>query len=201
MTAKPPEQDSIFFMGVLLSDCFLQLHDLEFISIPLCPIVKPRGKAGMKITFKEEKNVDTILELSRFVHEIHQRNHPDVFEKYDRDSFKKSLDEYLGHDLTKVIVACDDDAPVGYAVFCERKYQGHIFRKGHCSIYIDQMGVKPEYRSRGVGKMLVEKIKQYCRENGVKRIELSVWSDNERAKAFYGEMGFEVYLENMKMNL
>jgi len=54
-------------------------------------------------------------------------------------------------------------------------------------ICIDYIATSPEHRSRGIGKELIE----YVRDNlGYKYIKLEVFSKNPRAKAFYERLGF-----------
>ena len=123
------------------------------------------------------------------------------FKKYDYESMAKNLGEYLKQEYIRSLIVYNDIVPIGYAVYFRRNYPEHLFKKGHCSIYIDQICVKPEYRKKGIEKKIINKIKQYCHENGIKRIELSVWSDNQNAKSFFSKSGFDIYLENMKMDL
>jgi ribosomal protein S18 acetylase RimI-like enzyme len=155
----------------------------------------------MNIVIKEEKNIDTIIKLNKYVQDIHHENHSDIFKKYDYESMAKSLGEYLKQEYIQSILVYNDKVPIGYAVYFRRNYPEHLFKKGHCSIYIDQICVKPEYQKKGIGKKIINKIKQYCQENGINRIELSVWSDNQNAKSFFSKSGFDIYLENMKMDL
>ena len=55
-------------------------------------------------------------------------------------------------------------------------------------ICIDYIATSPEHRSKGIGKKLIE----YVRDNmGCKYIRLEVFSKNPRAKAFYERVGFK----------
>ncbi|MBN2351610.1 MAG: GNAT family N-acetyltransferase [Spirochaetales bacterium] len=155
----------------------------------------------MNIQIKDSKNIEEIVSLNRFVHDIHHRNHPDVFREYDYNSMLKNLGEWISHDHIKCFTAYDGESPVGFILFYKRDYPDHIFKKGHCSVYLDQICVKPEYRKKGLGRRLMDELTSYCRENGIGRIELSVWSDNQNAQAFFKKMGFDPYLENMKKDL
>lgn len=54
------------------------------------------------------------------------------------------------------------------------------------------MGVAQAHRGRGIGRALIERTLDDARAKGFTRIELTVRVDNERAKALYDKVGFEV---------
>jgi RimJ/RimL family protein N-acetyltransferase len=54
------------------------------------------------------------------------------------------------------------------------------------------MGVVEGHRGRGIGRALLGTALQAARAKGLTRVELSVRTDNERAKALYEKFGFVV---------
>ncbi len=67
-------------------------------------------------------------------------------------------------------------------------------------LYIDAIGVAHEFRSKGVGSALIQKIEEIARAKGRKRLTLYVSSKNERAKALYEKLGFvETHLRKSKI--
>ena len=54
------------------------------------------------------------------------------------------------------------------------------------------MGVMRAYRSRGIGRSLIESALRAAQANGLSRIELTVRTDNESAKKLYAAFGFVV---------
>ena len=52
------------------------------------------------------------------------------------------------------------------------------------------MGVRSAYRGRGIGRALIEKTLEAARERSLTRIELTVRTDNLRAKRLYESVGF-----------
>jgi len=52
------------------------------------------------------------------------------------------------------------------------------------------MGVKTEYRGRGIGRALIQATLEGARAAGITRIELTVREDNERAISLYRKHGF-----------
>ena len=58
--------------------------------------------------------------------------------------------------------------------------------------YIGAFGIKQKYQGRGHGKKMMEELIRDLRVDGVRRIELRVEADNERAIGFYKKLGFEM---------
>jgi ribosomal protein S18 acetylase RimI-like enzyme len=54
------------------------------------------------------------------------------------------------------------------------------------------MGLLPEYRGRGVGKLLLQECLRLAVQAGVTRVELEAREDNEFALALYRQLGFSV---------
>ena len=55
---------------------------------------------------------------------------------------------------------------------------------------ITDLGVRPEWRRRGMGRRLVEAAQAWVRDRGVARIEIQVASGNREGQAFWRAMGF-----------
>ena len=55
--------------------------------------------------------------------------------------------------------------------------------------------VDDRYRNRGVGKMLVEKAKQWCREKGYKKLRLHCNMKRTQTHLFYQHLNFKVVKE------
>ena len=52
--------------------------------------------------------------------------------------------------------------------------------------------VDPDARTKGIGRSLMNKAKQYAQENGFKRLELSTAKDNFIGQSLYESLGYEV---------
>ena len=57
--------------------------------------------------------------------------------------------------------------------------------------YIGAFGIKHPYQGKGIGAKIMQELIEDLRVDGVRRIELRVESDNERAIHFYQRLGFE----------
>jgi ribosomal protein S18 acetylase RimI-like enzyme len=55
---------------------------------------------------------------------------------------------------------------------------------------ITDLGVRPELRRRGVGRLLVREAEAWARDRGVSRVELQVAHGNREGQAFWRAMGY-----------
>lgn len=62
--------------------------------------------------------------------------------------------------------------------------QGHVGRLG--------MGIRVDYREQGIGTVLMERVLRNALLAGLERVELEVFSANQRAINLYKKFGFEV---------
>ena len=72
--------------------------------------------------------------------------------------------------------------------------RGEPSRIRHCAYLV--IGILKDYRGRGFGAILFEKMEQWAKENGITRLELTVMTQNEQARHLYEKMGF--YIEGKK---
>ncbi|MGF1477923.1 MAG: GNAT family N-acetyltransferase [Cyanophyceae cyanobacterium] len=91
----------------------------------------------------------------------------------------------------EAIVAQWEEQVVGFALFFTN-YSTFLTRPG---IYLEDIFVLPEYRRRGIGRAILDRVAQIARERGCSRLEWSVLDWNEPAIAFYKELGATVLEE------
>ena len=77
----------------------------------------------------------------------------------------------------------------------------HAFCKAHKLLYVDQISVSRDHRNKGVGKALINAAKASAAEDGIRRLELDVWTENADAKQFFAAQGFTTFNEVMKLEL
>lgn len=119
-------------------------------------------------------------------------------------SFVKELAEYerLAHevdateaDVAKALFGSNPRAfadiaewegrPAGFALWF---YNFSTFRGRH-GIYLEDLFVRPEFRSKGVGKALLKHLAQRCIDENLARLEWWVLDWNEPALKFYRSIG------------
>ncbi len=79
-----------------------------------------------------------------------------------------------------------------FAALCGGKTVGYI--GAYCAAdecYVNNLGVLPEYRNRGIGSKLVEQAVKTAKELGMSFISLEVRPSNKSAVGLYEKYGFE----------
>lgn len=104
-----------------------------------------------------------------------------------REHFEQGFDEMMRSDVyvQGYMLVCDGNN-VGYCVTMKT----YSVEAGGITIWIDELFVLEEYRSKGLGRELFK----YIKENGdkkLRRIRLEVELENGRAISLYKKMGFE----------
>ena len=84
-----------------------------------------------------------------------------------------------------VWVACAGENSVGHAVLTARYTMEH----GASSGYVDDLYVEPEYRRRGVGFALLERLFHECQVRELASVYVEVGQSNRPALALYAKFG------------
>lgn len=108
---------------------------------------------------------------------------------FDRKSLGKGLDTLLRNlSQGQVWLMESHNKPVGYALLT---YNFDLEYGGVEGMLTDLYVAKP-YRNRGVGSLALYEIEDFCRERGIRAIELQVLRHNRSAETFYRKAGFQV---------
>lgn len=84
-----------------------------------------------------------------------------------------------------------DGAPAGFAVW----FLNFSTFRGRHGLYLEDVFVRPEFRGRGIGKALMQKLARTCVDNGYARFEWAVLDWNAPSIAFYESIGAELKSE------
>jgi len=87
--------------------------------------------------------------------------------------------------------AFEDDKMIGWAI-CE-------YREWNNTLYIDNILVAENYRHKGIGKQLIETVKEKAAAHGCRLIELETQNTNVPAIEFYLKQQFKITGINMKL--
>lgn len=90
---------------------------------------------------------------------------------------KRSLDCISNHLITYILL--NSEIPVAY---------GHLDKDGN-DIWLG-VCVTEKSRGQGFGKIMMDKLLKYCKNNNIKKIKLSVYKQNINAIKLYENLGF-----------
>jgi GNAT superfamily N-acetyltransferase len=134
----------------------------------------------MKIDIASSQDVDDLLPLlqSQFnEHEI----------EFEVDQLKAALYHLITHgDLGFAIIAKESNDSIGFAVVSIAWTLEH----GGKSAWLDELFVLPDYRRRGIGTLLVERVLEEVKKLGCQALDLEVDTGHRRAESLYERMGF-----------
>ena len=152
----------------------------------------------MSVTIETTEDPMSIIELLREAHEEHRMRRPGWFKPFDRAAALKGMRFLLSRDGARLFVARLSEVCVGYAMVCDRFRDENPFRYASRSLTVDQMAVSDTHRRRGIGTLLMNRIRAEARRRGAQRIELHVYSDNDDARRFYEARGFVRFQDVME---
>jgi ribosomal protein S18 acetylase RimI-like enzyme len=67
--------------------------------------------------------------------------------------------------------------------------------------YLGFMFVIPEFRGKGVNKLLLDKLKQWILSKGITEVRLEVYHENDAAVSAYEKAGFKKFLTTMRCDI
>jgi len=90
--------------------------------------------------------------------------------------------------FAEALLACADNQPVGFALFFHN-YSTFLARPG---LYLEDLYVRPAFRGKGFGKLLLTTVARLAIERGCGRYEWSVLDWNAPSIRFYESLGAEM---------
>jgi GNAT superfamily N-acetyltransferase len=128
----------------------------------------------------KSEDVETIFQLIQALAEYEKLSHQVT-------GTVAQLHEHLFgiHPCVEAILADHQGQPIGFALFFTN-YSTFLTKPG---IYLEDLFVMPEYRSKGIGKAILSALARLALERDCGRLEWSVLDWNEPAIAFYERIG------------
>jgi len=132
-----------------------------------------------KFRFAEKKDTGIILEFIRDL-AIYEKMLDEVV------ATEELLNEWLFEkNIAEVIFVLEDDVEVGFALF----FHNFSTFLGKAGIYLEDLFVKPEFRGKGYGKALIEKLAEITVERDCGRLEWCCLDWNQPSIDFYLSLG------------
>jgi GNAT superfamily N-acetyltransferase len=139
--------------------------------------------ASIRIVPAEAADAPVILRMIKALAEYEQLTHEVTATE---DDLRQSL--FGPRPAGEVVLAYAGQTPIGFALFFHN-FSTFIGRHG---LYLEDLFVVPEWRGKGVGKMLLGYVAAIAESRNCGRMEWTVLDWNESAIAFYRGMGAHV---------
>ncbi len=133
----------------------------------------------LEIRYARAEEVDELLDL--FEEVAAERLWIGTEPGFDRARKRAAFLEAVARPIeTPFWVARTDDKLVGALNVFEHRYAGLVIG----------MLVRAQYRRRGIGRALIDRVDAWAREHAVKELHLHVFPHNEAARSLYLKAGF-----------
>ncbi len=117
----------------------------------------------------------------------------DRYSRYDNDSFERVV-----HNPNNFVYIAEDKGNlIGFASFSIRD----VIRYAKPIAELDELLVLEEYRKKGVGKQLMEKVETKAKERNCYRLFIESHYDHKAAHKFYESLGYTNYGYHFIKNL
>lgn len=138
-----------------------------------------------------------ITPMKEQIHALHVAGRPDLFAPFeDRSAFEA----YVREDGLRLFLAEREGEPRGYALTRVVDRAANPYMRRRLFLRVEEICVDERFRRQGVGRALIQAVREEAQALGCPRVVLDVWSFNEEAMRFYQSMGFHAYQTFMECN-
>jgi len=109
------------------------------------------------------------------------------------------IEKMIAADDIELVVAVSEDKVIGsgYA----RIENAKPYLKHHQHAYLGFMYVVPEYRGKGVNKIIIDTLAKWAAAKNITELRLDVYQNNTGAVKAYEKAGFSKHMTEMRMGL
>ena len=151
---------------------------------------------GIEIRKFKEDDLSQVLELCNEVREHHRELLEGYFTKQDDNEEKAPFLESLVNNKILAWVAVAGNQIEGL-LLADKKVSPHLEKPRIA--HICNIGVRKSSRSKGIGRLLMDRFYKYCQDNDIQEIKLGVFNKNTIAYNFYEKFGFEPQEQKMSL--
>lgn len=142
----------------------------------------------MIIRNMEISDYKVVDKLMQQVHGLHVENRPDLYVELEHPLSINEFEEIVQNNDVISVVAEENGVIIGLCIVTIRSKSGMIDKK---VAYMDDLCVDEGFRGQGIGKKLFSFVSNMAKKKGAERLDLMVWSFNQKALNFYEELGMK----------
>ncbi|NRD79859.1 GNAT family N-acetyltransferase [Bacillus sp. BRMEA1] len=134
-----------------------------------------------------------ISNLKEQVQQLHIEGRPDLYADASASLEIATYETWLNSTDTKIFIVEDNDKEIiAYIILDIKKpADSNPILRERKILFIRSIGVSKTCRGQGIGKILIKKAFEYCKEIHAESVELNVLEFNENAIRFYEKLGFK----------
>lgn len=154
----------------------------------------------MKITIRKANPNDwnMIQKLNNEVFEDNAKYDPFMINNWAYSKFGIAYYQKITRDkVYSTFIAEVEGKPVGYLVGSERVRTYRNLKVAE----IDNMGVTPQFRSKGIGRELIKHFIQWAKSKGFNSLYVNAYFANKRAIEFYQTLGMKPIDMSLEMQI
>jgi GNAT superfamily N-acetyltransferase len=116
--------------------------------------------------------------------------------RYSLNSLSRGLDTLLRNlSLGQAWLMENSKRPVGYTLLT----YNFDLEYGGMEGMLTEVYVEKRFRNRGVGTLALYEVEDFCRDRGIRNVELQVLNHNKNAEQFYRKAGFTLLPRKVMM--
>ncbi|POA42328.1 GNAT family N-acetyltransferase [Pseudomonas sp. MPR-ANC1] len=144
----------------------------------------------------------TFCELGQLLNAVHHAARPDIYAAPTED-FSRDLPHWSGvfeKPNQVAFIAHVGDQPAAFITANLSASAGPLMQPQNV-VRIGSVCVAERFSGKGIGRALMQRVKDWGIEHNAQDLRLTVWPFNERAARMYAEFGFEHRAVEMGMRL
>jgi ribosomal protein S18 acetylase RimI-like enzyme len=158
-------------------------------------------EAAFEVRSASSMDVEQLVRLNASVHALHLQQRPEFFRATDTSELRDWFRELLGRPTTRCWIASVAGDAAGYLLMREHQRPATVFCRDRHWHEIEQIGVEPRFRRRGIGQALIQTALAAAAGTGAHDVELASWSFNHDAHALFARCGFVPRLARFDLRL
>jgi len=155
----------------------------------------------MRVRAAGHDDIPALIRLNAEVQALHIAAEPDRYRVTAAEEVEAWFRMELRDEAVVALLAEDETGPVGYAMVRLADSPGHAFALPRRSALVNQLGVAPAARRRGIGRALMAAVEAQARAWAAADVVLDVVGFNLDALAFYRAAGYEVAKTRLRRRL